>query len=385
MLFCTPSAIAHFSLSKTADTILGQPLEKTPFARSGFTEKLRDSLKKDHSLSFSMEVPPGNVRLVPVHDTNHTILGVLALLEKSEKTTEQLAPSEAAVASTAPFLAEARKLCTQLLQQADALRDRLDQADAEHKKLVDSRQIWSQQVESTNKALGALASDSSQALALAAQNTAQAQNGSSALSDALAVLHELAGQLQELNSGTQTLGEQTQSIAQIVTLINEIAEQTNLLALNAAIEAARAGESGKGFAIVADEVRKLAEKTTDATKDIATVINSIKKSSADTLSKAEEATATMREAAGLAEQSEEVLADLVPNLESTETRLGEVSTASGNLTEMSSELPSDNDDCVRFAQQSAALLEELQKAVSSLATDAAGLQETLALLAEIKE
>jgi methyl-accepting chemotaxis protein len=107
---------------------------------------------------------------------------------------------------------------------------------------------------------------------MAQQNAEHSQTTAKLFADSAVSFQQANQNLGDMVAAMGEITESSSKIAKIIKVIDEIAFQTNILALNAAVEAARAGEHGMGFAVVAEEVRSLAQRSAQAAKDTATLI-----------------------------------------------------------------------------------------------------------------
>ncbi len=163
----------------------------------------------------------------------------------------------------------------------------------------------------------------------------------------------------------QGINDASRRIADIISVIDGIAFQTNILALNAAVEAARAGEHGRGFAVVAGEVRTLAQRSTEAAREIKSLINA-------SVERVEQGTALVGNAG-------QTMNEIVSAIQRVTDIVSEISSASQEQSSGVSQVGQAITQMDQATQQNAAMVEQSTAAAENLKDQAEQLVQAMAV------
>ncbi|GHO84180.1 methyl-accepting chemotaxis protein [Dictyobacter formicarum] len=206
-----------------------------------------------------------------------------------------------------------------------------------------------------------------------------ATNGQQAVRQTIEGMMLIRENVQETSKKIKRLGERSNEIGEIVRIIEDIADQTNLLALNAAIQSAMAGEHGRGFAVVADEIRLLAERSTESTKRIATLVKSIQGDTYEAVVAMEDSTQEVVKGSQLADDAGRSLnsiysaverqAQMIENIAraaNEQTSVSEaVAVAMGRISEITRQTDAGTQEAAVSVSYLAELSEQLRASVST--------------------
>jgi twitching motility protein PilJ len=219
------------------------------------------------------------------------------------------------------------------VQETSAIADRLAKSSEIQARQLDNA---SATVTQMAQSMDEVSTKTASSAEVAEKSVGIAHEGGDRVRRTIQGMNTIREHIQDTSKRIKRLGESSQEIGDIVALINDIADQTNILALNAAIQASAAGEAGRGFAVVADEVQRLAERSSNATRRIETLVKTIQADTNEAVISMEKSTAEVVSGAGLAEKAGEALEEIEKVSANLAELIDVVSKSAGQVSEMAS-------------------------------------------------
>ncbi len=169
-----------------------------------------------------------------------------------------------------------------------------------------------------------------------------------------------------MTSAIEDIKKSADDTARIIKTIDEIAFQTNLLALNAAVEAARAGEAGKGFAVVAEEVRNLAQRSAEAAKNTAALIEGSVKNAENGVKISREVGSVLQEIATGSRKVNDLIGEIAAASNEQSQGIEQINTAVNQMDQVTQQNAANAEESAAAAQQLNAQAEDLAGMIRQL-------------------
>jgi len=256
---------------------------------------------------------------------------------------------------------------TRALKQITAeLDEGRDQVSSAATQVASSSQSLAQGASQQAASLQETSASVEEITSMVKKNAENSQSVAALMNDTEQLVKDGNRTLEQMVVSMHDINASSDRIARIIKVIDEIAFQTNILALNAAVEAARAGEAGMGFAVVADEVRNLAQRSAQAAKDTAGLI--------------EESIAKSNDGSGKLNQVSEVIRAITESAAKVKVLVDEVNLGSQEQARGIDEISRAVQQMNQLTQSTAASAEESASASEELSAQAESMNGVVARL-----
>jgi methyl-accepting chemotaxis protein len=264
------------------------------------------------------------------------------------------------------------------------------------KRLNSLAEIFQSRLSNVHTSLSDIRSDTNSLSNIVQELSDKAQRQSAGLQETAATMEELSGTVRssaenatrasqlaaDARKSAESGGETVQSaisamgriedsaekITHIVGLIDDVAFQTNLLALNAAVEAARAGEAGKGFAVVASEVRTLAQRASQASREIKSLVSSSQDRVTEGVDLVKRTQSELQDILSSIGSLDQIMSDIASAARQQATGIGEITATVTHLDSMTAQTANLVDKTAQSLEISRDKLEAMSGTVSSIVT-----------------
>ena len=252
-----------------------------------------------------------------------------------------------------------KKIAEDLTEGAQQVASASNQLSATSQQLAEGNAEQASSIEETSSTLEESSSmvqqnseNTKQAALLAAQTKASSDKGNL--------------DMQEMMSSMSEIKKSSDQIAKIIKVIDEIAFQTNILALNAAVEAARAGDAGMGFAVVAEEVRNLAQRSAQAAKDTAAIIESNIELSEKGVSVAKKVGESLAEITIQAKKVNELMDDIAAASQEQSQGISQINKAISQMEQVTQQNAANAEESASASEELSAQAQNLREIVQQL-------------------
>jgi methyl-accepting chemotaxis protein len=263
-------------------------------------------------------------------------------------------------------LAMARSLARQMRQCTSDMLEGSRQVSAAAAQVASASQSLAQGTSEQAATLEETSSSTTEIAAITRKNADNTKAVAGLMGETAQLVAGANHSLEDMVLSMKEINGSSARISKIIRVIDEIAFQTNILALNAAVEAARAGEAGMGFAVVADEVRNLAQRSAQAAKDTALLIEESISKSNEGSGKLDNVAQSIRQITGSASQVKTLMDEVNAGSQEQTRGIEQISSAVGQMDQVTQRSAANSQESAAASEELAAQAQSLQKVAERL-------------------